>query len=75
MNNATAYGRRKNKTVKMLTGGVKMTVNSYGVTIVEKEAFVEGEENGLIRIVCDGEAYFVKYLLVCTGSDTGIGGS
>jgi uncharacterized membrane protein len=51
---------RKDKTVKMLTGGVKMTVNSYGVTIVEKEAFVEGEENGLIRIVCDGEAYFVK---------------
>ena len=61
---------RKDKTVKMLTGGVKMTVNSYGVTNVEKEAFVEGEENGLIRIVCDGEAYFVKYLLVCTGSDT-----
>ena len=29
---------RKDKTVKMLTGGVKMTVNSYGVTIVEKEA-------------------------------------
>ena len=24
----------------------------------------------MIRIVCDGEAYFVKYLLVCTGSDT-----
>ena len=37
---------RKEKTVKMLTGGVKMTVNSYGVTIVEKEAFIEGEENG-----------------------------
>ena len=34
---------RKDKTVKMLTGGVKMTVNSYGVTIVEKEAFIEGE--------------------------------
>ena len=50
---------RKDKTVKMLTGGVKMTVNSYGVTIVEKEAFVEGEEKGLIRIVCDGEANFV----------------
>ena len=40
---------RKEKTVKMLTGGVKMTVNSYGVTIVEKEAFIEGEENGLQR--------------------------
>ena len=61
---------RKEKTVKMLTGGVKMTVNSYGVTIVEKEAFIEGEENGLIRIICEGERYEVKYLLVCTGSDT-----
>ena len=61
---------RKEKTVKMLTGGVKMTVNSYGVTIVEKEAFIEGEENGLIRIICVGERYEVKYLLVCTGSDT-----
>ena len=55
---------RKEKTVKMLTGGVKMTVNSYGVTIVEKEAFIEGEENGLIRIICEGERYEVKYLLV-----------
>lgn len=61
---------RKDKTVKMLTGGVKMTVNSYGVTIVEKEAFIEGEKDGLIRITCDGETYFAKYLLVCTGSDT-----
>ena len=55
---------RKDKTVKMLTGGVKMTVNSYGVTIVEKEAFIEGENEGMIRITCDGETYSVKYLLV-----------
>ena len=48
---------RKDKTVKMLTGGVKMTVNSYGVTIVEKEAFIEGEKEGMIRITCDGETY------------------
>lgn len=61
---------RKDKTVKMLTGGVKMTVNSYGVTIVEKEAFIEGEKDGQIHISCSGETYFVKYLLVCTGSDT-----
>ena len=61
---------RKDKTVKMLTGGVKMTVNSYGVTIVEKEAFIEGEKDGQIHISCGGENYFVKYLLVCTGSDT-----
>ncbi|WP_143867883.1 MULTISPECIES: dihydrolipoyl dehydrogenase [Bacteroides] len=61
---------RKDKTVKMLTGGVKMTVISYGVTIVEKEAFIEGEKDGQIHISCGGETYFVKYLLVCTGSDT-----
>jgi dihydrolipoamide dehydrogenase len=61
---------RKDKTVKMLTGGVKMTVNSYGVTIVEKEAFIEGEKEGMIPHHCDGETYSVKYLLVCTGSDT-----
>lgn len=61
---------RKEKTVKMLTSGVKMTVTSYGVTIIEKEAFIEGEENGLIRIISDGERYEVKYLMVCTGSET-----
>ena len=61
---------RKDKTVKMLTGGVKMTVSSYGVTIIEKEALIEGEKDGKIQITCDGETYSVKYLLVCTGSDT-----
>ena len=66
----TKIMNRKDKTVKMLTGGVKMTVSSYGVTIVEKEAYIEGEKDGLIYISCDGETYWVKYLLVCTGSDT-----
>lgn len=61
---------RKDKTVKKLTGGVKMTVASYGVTIIEKEAVIEGEEGDQIRIICDGETYLVTYLLVCTGSDT-----
>lgn len=61
---------RKDKTVKMLTGGVKMTVSSYGVTIIEKEALIEGEKDGKIQITCDEETYSVKYLLVCTGSDT-----
>ena len=61
---------RKDKTVKMLTGGVKMTVSSYGVAIIEKEALIEGEKEGKIQITCDEETYSVKYLLVCTGSDT-----
>ena len=58
---------RKNKTVQKLTGGVRMTVNSYGVTIVDKEAVIEGEG---FHICCDGEVYEATYLLVCTGSET-----
>ncbi len=36
---------RKDKTVKMLTGGVKMTVSSYGVAIIEKEALIGSSSN------------------------------
>lgn len=61
---------RKNKIVKKLTGGVKMTVTSYGATIVEHEAVITGERGGLIQISAHGENYEVTYLLVCTGSDT-----
>ena len=61
---------RKDKVVKKLTGGVKMTVGSYGVAIVEREAVIAGEENGIFRIVSGGETYEATYLLVCTGSDT-----
>lgn len=61
---------RKNKIVKKLTGGVKMTVTSYGAAIVEQEAMIVGEQDGLFRISAGGELYEVTYLLVCTGSDT-----
>lgn len=61
---------RKDKVVKKLTGGVKMTVGSYGVAIMEREAVIAGEENGMFRIVSGGETYEATYLLVCTGSDT-----
>ena len=47
-----------------------MTVNSYGVTIVDKEAVIEGEGEEGFHIRCDGEVYEATYLLVCTGSDT-----
>lgn len=61
---------RKDKVVKKLTAGVKMTVKSYGAEWVEKEAVITGEDNGLIQISAGGENYEVAYLLVCTGSDT-----
>lgn len=61
---------RKDRVVKTLTGGVKMTVKSYGAELVEKEAVITGENNGLIQISADGENYEVTYLMICTGSDS-----
>ena len=61
---------RKDKIVKKLTGGVKMTVSSYGAVIVPQEAVIVGEADGRFQLSAAGEAYEVTYLLVCTGSDT-----
>lgn len=61
---------RKDKIVKKLTGGVKMTVNSYGAVIVPQEAVIMGEADGRFQLSAAGEVYEVTYLLVCTGSDT-----
>ena len=61
---------RKDKIVKKLTGGVKMTVNSYGAVIVPQEAIIVGEADGRFQLSAAGEVYEVTYLLVCTGSDT-----
>ncbi len=61
---------RKNKTVLKLTGGVKMQMKEYGVTVVDKEAVITSEEGDEIIIVSDGQEYRVNYLIVCTGSDT-----
>ena len=47
-----------------------MTVSSYGATIVEQEAVIAGEKDGLFQILAGGETYEVSYLLVCIGSDT-----
>lgn len=61
---------RKEKTVKKLVGGVKMTVSSYGVTLVEEEAQILGQTDGFFELVAGGERYQSTYLLVCTGSET-----
>lgn len=61
---------RKDKVVKQLTLGVKMKLTGAGVTIVEGEASIKGEANGSIQITSGGQTYSVKYVLVCTGSDT-----
>lgn len=61
---------RKNKTVRKLTLGVKGRLTGNGVTIVEGEARIEGEESGNIRVHCGENVYLVKNVLLCTGSET-----
>jgi dihydrolipoamide dehydrogenase len=61
---------RKNKTVKKLTMGVKMTLQALGVTIIEGEASLADVANESFTITCNGESYKMKYLLLCTGSET-----
>lgn len=61
---------RKDKVVKKLTGGVKMKLTSSGVEIVEGVATLLREKSDKIRISCNEVEYVVKYVLVCTGSDT-----
>lgn len=62
--------RRKNRTVKKLTSGVKMRLTSSGITIVEGTAILNGETDGMIRIQCGNALFTVKNVLLCTGSET-----
>lgn len=61
---------RKDKVVKKLTSGVSYKLSSYGVTVVSDLATIKGEENGRINISGGDDLYSVKYLLLCTGSET-----
>ena len=62
--------RRKNRTVKKLTSGVKMRLTSSGITIVEGTAVLNGETDGRIRLDCGNDLFTVKNVLLCTGSET-----
>lgn len=61
---------RKTKTVKKLVAGIKQKLTQAGVTVIQGEARLAGEENGEIRIQCGEETYTVKDVLLCTGSET-----
>jgi len=61
---------RKDKVVKKLTAGVGFKLSTYGVTVVKEAATILGEKGDKINISSAGETYSVKYLLLCTGSET-----
>lgn len=61
---------RKNKTVKKLVLGVKARLTGNGVTVIQGEAHISGQESGFILIHCGENLYKVKNVLLCTGSET-----
>lgn len=61
---------RKNKVVRKLTAGVRAKLQANGVETVNATAALNGEEGEFIRVVSGEETYLVRYVLLCTGSDT-----
>ena len=61
---------RKDKVVKKLTSGVKMKLTAHGVNMVQGIASILDETEEGIRISCGEDIFSVKYVLLCTGSET-----
>lgn len=61
---------RKDKVVKKLTAGVSAKLSFTGVDVKQGTALIVGESDGLINIKSGDEIISVKYLLLCTGSET-----
>jgi dihydrolipoamide dehydrogenase len=60
--------KRKDKVVKMLTGGVRSTLKGLGVEIVEAHGEIAGKSAQGYEIMADGKKYEGKNLLIATGS-------
>jgi len=63
---------RKNKIVRKLVAGVKAKMSANNVTVIEGEAMIQSRNDNGIEIVCNGETYIGKNLLVCTGSEAAV---
>lgn len=61
---------RKNRIVRRLVAGIRMRLQTAGVTLVEGEAGLEGETGGYLRIRCEDTTYQARHVLICTGSET-----
>lgn len=64
--------QRKSKIVRKLVLGVKQKMDAAGVDVVNAFARLNGEVNGCVRIVADGQDYTATDVLVCSGSEVAI---
>jgi len=59
---------RKNKAVRKLAAGIKAKMTDADVEVVNGEAVVQSTDK--IEILCDGQIYEAKKLILCIGSET-----
>ncbi len=63
---------RKNKVVKMLTGGIASMLSGLGVNWVREEGKITGRGKDGYEVVAAGEKYVGKRLLIATGSEAAL---
>ena len=63
---------RKAKVVKTLVSGVRGKLKGAGVTVVSKEARIEGKTAEGFTVAADGVSYTGKRLLIATGSSPSV---
>lgn len=61
---------RKNKVVKTLVSGVKGTMKSCKITVIDKKAVIEGRAEGGFAVKAGDETYTGKRLVIASGSET-----
>ncbi len=59
---------RKNKIIRKLVAGIKIKMRENNIAIVEGKGFISGKKNDIFSIICNGQTFFAKKLLICTGS-------
>lgn len=61
---------RKDKVVKTLVSGVKGTMKSCKITVIDKKAAIEGRAEGGFAVRAGEETYTAKRLVIASGSET-----
>ena len=60
---------RKTKVARKLVAGIKMKMEAANVAVVRGQAVIERGDAQGVAIVCDGQQYEARNLLICTGSE------
>lgn len=60
---------RKNKILKKLGAGIKMSLANHHVTLVEGTARLDGREGDTLYVACGDQRYAAKHVILATGSE------